>query len=103
MKYAVIRTGGKQYRVEEGQLLRVEKLEGEAGDEVSFKEVLMARDGEKILVEPAGAAAVAVSAKIVRHGRGTKIHILKFRRRKGFQRRQGHRQDFTEVRIQSIA
>lgn len=103
MEYAVIRTGGKQYRVTEGQTLRVEALDGDPGSDVEFGEVLLARNGDSVVLDPEALAKIKVSARIVRHGRGKKIHILKFKRRKGFQRRQGHRQDFTEVRIASIA
>lgn len=102
MPYAVIRTGGKQYRVKEGDTVRVEKLEGEVGQEIELGDVLMVARDEKPVLEPGDLAGLKVKAKIVRHGRGKKIHILKFKRRKGFQHQQGHRQDFTEIKISSL-
>jgi large subunit ribosomal protein L21 len=102
MSFAVIRTGGKQYRVKEGDSLRVEKLEAEVGQEVELGDVLMvAREGAPIL-EAKQLAGKAVKATVVRHGRGPKIRIFKFKRRKGFEKRQGHRQDFTEIKISSL-
>ena len=103
MPYAVIRTGGKQYRVNEGDNLRIEKIEGEVGQEVEFADVLMLGDGEKAILDAAELEAKKVKAKILRHGRGKKIHVYKFKRRKGYERRQGHRQSFTEVCISSIS
>lgn len=103
MAYAVIRTGGKQYRVAEGQSLRIEKIDGEAGSEVQFKDVVMANGEAGVVVDPAKLGSMKVTAKIVRQGRGRKVHTLRYTRRKGFQKRIGHRQSFTEIRIQSIA
>ena len=103
MSYAVIRTGGKQYRVSEGQCLRVEKLEGEVGQEIEFDDVLMTRAEDKTVVEPSELTDVKVKATIVGQGRGPKIHVFTFKRRKGSHRHLGHRQDYTEVRISSIA
>ena len=103
MMHVVIRTGGKQYRLAEGDQLRVEKLAGEIGQEVVLSDVLMAETDGQILLDPAALAQFQVRAKIVRHGRGRKVRFIKFRRRKGYQRKGGHRQDFTEIRVGSIS
>lgn len=103
MPYAIIRTGGKQYKVTEGEILRVEKLVGEVGEAVEFSDVLAVQNEGGLVFEAGSLGSAKVTAQIVRHGRGVKIHILRFARRKGFQKRKGHRQAFTEVRIQSIA
>lgn len=103
MSYAVIRTGGKQYRVTEGESLRVEKVDVPAGEEIEFSDVLLVKRDGKVLVDGKDLKGLKVKAKVVRHGRGRKIHVFMFRRRKGLERRHGHRQDFTEVRISSIA
>ncbi|MFH1157041.1 MAG: 50S ribosomal protein L21 [Pseudomonadota bacterium] len=100
--YAVIKTGGKQYKVQEGETLRVEKLEGSEGAEVAFTDVLMYSDGEKVtLGEPAIDSAV-VRGHIVDQGKGRKVIVFKFKRRKGYRRFKGHRQHFTSVKIDSI-
>ena len=100
--YAVIKTGGKQYRVTEGQRLRVEKLAGDPGKDITFSEVLFIGGdaGHKIGQPLVGGASV--SAKIATHDRGDKITIFKFRRRKNYRRKTGHRQPFTDVVITSI-
>ena len=100
--YAILVTGGKQYRVAQGETLRVEKLETEAGNEVTFDNVLMLGDGEGIKVGDALKGA-SVTAKIVAHGRADKVRIIKFRRRKHHMKRQGHRQYYTEIEITGIA
>ena len=99
--YAVVVTGGKQYRVMQGETLRVEKLEAEAGSEVTLDNVLMLgdSDGVKLGDEINGASVVA---KVVGHGRADKIRIIKFRRRKHHMKRQGHRQHYTEIEITGI-
>lgn len=102
MSYAVIRTGGKQYRVSEGDRLRVEKLTGEVGQEIELTDVLMVSKEGKTLLEPEELAKKKVKAKIVAHGRGPKIKVFKFKRRKGYHKTQGHRQDFTEILISTI-
>jgi large subunit ribosomal protein L21 len=100
--YAVIKTGGKQYRVTEGQKLRVEKLTAGEGESVTFGDVLfLGGDSPKVgkpIIEGA-----KVSAKVTLHGRGEKIVVFKFRRRKNYRRKTGHRQPFTEVLITGIA
>lgn len=101
--HAVIRTGGKQYRVQEGDVLRVERLAANEGDIVEFKEVLALGDGADLRVGTPYVEGSTVSATIQSHGRAKKITVIKFRRRKNYLRRQGHRQHFTEVRITGIA
>ena len=100
--YAVLVTGGKQYRVAQGETLRVEKLEAEAGNEITFDNVLMLGDSDGIKVGDALKGA-SVTAKVVAHGRADKVRIIKFRRRKHHMKRQGHRQHYTEIEITGIA
>ena len=100
--YAVIRTGGKQYRVSEGQTLRVEKLPGGAGDKVTFGEVLLVGGDTPKIGQPLVQGA-SVSAEIKAQDRGPKIVIFKFRRRKNYRRKTGHRQPYTELKITGIS
>ena len=100
--YAVVKTGGKQYRVQSGESVRVESLPAEVGAAVSFDEVLMVGEGESVRVGTPFLAGAKVNATVVAHGRGEKVHIFKMRRRKHFQKSQGHRQGYTEVRIDDI-
>ncbi len=100
--YAIIKTGGKQYRVAEGQTLTVEKLALEPGNSVDFKEILMVANGDNIEVGSPFLEKATVTAEVVDHGRAKKIKILKFKRRKQHMKRQGHRQDFTKVKITKI-
>ena len=100
--YAVIRTGGKQYRVEQGDVLRIEKLEVGTGENVDFDEVLLVADGDNINVGQPRVAGAKVTAEVVSQGRHDKIRIMKFRRRKHYRRQAGHRQWFTEVKITGI-
>jgi large subunit ribosomal protein L21 len=101
--YAVIKTGGKQYRVEPGAKLRVETLVAEAGSQIALDQVLMIGDGESVSVGTPLLAGALVKATVVSHGRGDKIRIFKMRRRKHYQKRMGHRQNFTELLIDSIS
>ena len=101
--YAVVVTGGKQYKVREGDRLRVEKLSAPAGENVEFDRVLMVSDGDGVKVGRPYLDGGRVSATVNAHGRGTKIDVLKFKRRKNYLRRMGHRQSFTEVTITGIA
>jgi large subunit ribosomal protein L21 len=101
--YAVIRTGGKQYRVSTGQVIRIESLPAEPGSEVAFDEVMAVGDGETVRIGTPRVAGASVKATVIGHGRHPKVSIFKMRRRKHFQKRAGHRQNFTEVRIESIA
>ncbi|HUU39906.1 MAG TPA: 50S ribosomal protein L21 [Desulfatiglandales bacterium] len=100
--YAIIQTGGKQYKVEPGQEVRVEKLEGKIGDEVFFDKVLLVSKEDALKVGKPVLENAKVAAKITRHGRGPKIVVGKFKKRKGYRKKQGHRQDFTGVRIINI-
>jgi len=100
--YAVVQTGGKQYRVAEGDTLKVEKIAAEAGATVALDQVLMVADGEDIKVGRPYLNGGSVTATIKSHGRGKKIKIVKFRRRKHHLKRQGHRQWFTELEVTGI-
>ncbi|MGY1409921.1 50S ribosomal protein L21 [Luteimonas sp. A611] len=100
--YAVLVTGGKQYRVAQGETLRVEKLEAEAGNEISFDNILMLGGSDGVTIGDALKGAT-VTAKVVSHGRADKIRVIKFRRRKHHMKRQGHRQHYTEIEITGIA
>ncbi|MGD8430375.1 MAG: 50S ribosomal protein L21 [Ectothiorhodospiraceae bacterium] len=100
--YAVIKTGGKQYRVSEGDVLRVEKLDAEQGSPVEFDQVLMVADGDDVKVGSPLVEGGKVAAEVVTHGRNRKIEVVKFKRRKNYHRKHGHRQDFTEVKITGI-
>lgn len=101
--YAVIANGGKQYRVEKGSVLRVEKLAAEPGSKVTFDQVLLVGSGDGIKVGSPRIAGAQVSATVERHGKGDKVSIVKFRRRKHYLRMKNHRQQFTEVKITDIA
>ena len=100
--YAVIVTGGKQYRVMQGETLRVEKLDGDVGAAVKFDQVLLVGEGESITVGAPLVAGALVTAKVVAHGRADKIRIVKFRRRKHHRKQMGHRQHYTEIEIIGI-
>ena len=100
--YAVIMTGGKQYRVEEGDSLRVERLDAEEGAEIEFDRVLLVADGEQVMVGTPFVEHGKVAATVRQHGRAKKIKVVKFKRRKNYLRQHGHRQSFTELRIESI-
>ena len=101
--YAVVATGGKQYRVAEGDLLRIEKIPGDIGDTVTFDQVLMLADGDEMSFGQPVLENAAVRAKIVEQGRSKKTLVFKYKRRKRYRRKQGHRQPFTAVKIDSIA
>lgn len=100
--YAVVETGGKQYRVAVGDVIRVEKLEVDAGSSVNLDQVLMVADGESLRVGTPNVAGAAVTATVKAHGRADKIRIFKFRRRKHYRKTQGHRQHYTELEITGI-
>ena len=100
---AVFRTGGKQYRVSEGDKIRVESLKAEAGDAVEFDQVLMLVDGDSSKIGAPTVDGGKVSAKVLSNGRGNKVEIIKFRRRKHHMKRQGHRQAFTEIEVTGIS
>ena len=100
--YAIIKTGGKQYRVSSGEQVRVESLAAAVGAAVSFDQVLMVGAGEAVRVGAPLVAGAQVKATVLGHGRGEKVRIFKLRRRKHYQKSQGHRQSYTEVRIDDI-
>ena len=100
--YAVFQSGGKQHRVSEGQTLRLEKLDVETGATVEFDTVLMVANGEEIAIGAPLVEGGKVTAEVVQHGRGDKVKIVKFRRRKHSRKQAGHRQWFTEVKITGI-
>lgn len=100
--YAIIATGGKQYKVTAGESLHIEKLKANIGAQVEFDQVLMLANGDKIEVGTPYLKGVKVVGEVTQQGRGEKIHIIKFRRRKHYMRHQGHRQDFTEVKVSTI-
>jgi large subunit ribosomal protein L21 len=101
--YAVIVTGGRQFRVMQGDVLRVEKLDAEPDSAVKFEQVLMIGDGENITVGAPTVAGATVAAKVRAHGRHDKVRIVKFRRRKHHRKQMGHRQHYTEIQITGIA
>lgn len=101
--YAVFKSGGKQHRVAEGDVIKLEKLEVATGDKVEFDQVLMVADGEDVKVGAPLVEGGKVTAEVVAHGRGDKIRIIKFRRRKHSMKQQGHRQWFTQVKITGIS
>ena len=103
MSYAVIRTGGKQYRVSPGDLLRIERLEGDVGSAVEFAEVLLASADDAVRIGTPLVTGVRVRGTIVAQGRDRKILIFKKKRRKNYRRRRGHRQSITTVRVTEIA
>jgi len=100
--YAIVDSGGKQYKVQEDEILRVEKLAGEVGDSVSFDRILMFSDGDNVNVGTPLLEDVAVSGHIVEQGKAKKIIVFKYKKRKRYRRKQGHRQQFTAVKIDSI-
>lgn len=101
--YAVIKTGGKQYRVAEGTVLKVEKLDVAAGESLNISDVLLIANGEEMKVGAPMIEGAKVTAEVISHGRGAKIKIIKFKRRKHHRKQMGHRQWFTELKITSIA
>lgn len=99
---AVIKTGGKQYLVEPGQKLKIEKIPGDVGGEVSFDEVLLVIDGQTVTVGAPGVSGAKVTAKVEKQGRGKKIEVVKFKPKVRYRKKIGHRQPFTEVSISDI-
>jgi len=100
--YAVIKTGGKQYKVQKDETLKVEKLDVDLGEKIEFDQVLMVANNDDVKVGSPYVNGSKVVAEVLGHGRGKKIMVLKFRRRKQYLKRQGHRQDFTEIKITDI-
>ena len=100
--YAVIRTGGKQYRVSAGEALRVEKIDAQAGAEIMLTEVLLVGQGEDVTIGAPLVDGAAVKATVIAQGKGDKVRIFKMRRRKHYRKSQGHRQNYTEIEIVGI-
>jgi large subunit ribosomal protein L21 len=100
--YAVIKTGGKQYKVAAGDYLKVEKLDGDVGSKVVIDKVLMLADGDNVTIGAPLVAGAKVNATVLSHGKGDKVRIFKFNRRKHYRKTQGHRQSFTEIKIEDI-
>jgi len=99
---AVVKTGGKQYTITEGDILRVEKLSGEVGATINLDEVLSVGEGADFRLGTPTVEGASVKAEIVAHGRGKKVIVFKKKRRKGYKKKQGHRQDYTGLKIQEI-
>jgi large subunit ribosomal protein L21 len=102
MKYAVIVSGGKQYRVSEGDVIFVEKLDAAAGDSVKFDQVLSIVDGEDVRIGQPVVDGASVSANVVKNGKSAKIRVYKMKPKKGYRRTQGHRQPYTKLQIEAI-
>ena len=100
--YAVVATGGKQYKVQQGDILRVEKLTGEVGSEVAFDQVLLFSDGENMQIGQPVLEGAVVKGHIVEQGRSKKVIVFKYKRRKRYRRKQGHRQQYTAIKIDAI-
>jgi large subunit ribosomal protein L21 len=101
--YAVIKTGGKQYRVAAGEKIKIEQIPADVGAEVTLDQVLMVGEGEAVKIGTPTIAGAKVVAKVLAHGRHPKVNIFKMRRRKHYQKHQGHRQNFTEIEIGTIS
>jgi len=101
--YAVVKTGGKQYRVSAGEKLRIEQIGAEVGQVIVLDQVLLVADGEALKMGAPLVSGATVKAKVLGHGRGDKVHIYKMRRRKHYRKSQGHRQNYTEIEILGIA
>jgi len=100
--YAVFKTGGKQYRVAPGDVVKLEKLPGKIGDSISFDKVLMTSDGDNVNLGNPYLEDSRVMGRIARHGKDRKIVVFKYKRRKGYRRKQGHRQNFTLIKVEDI-
>ncbi|KPK33900.1 MAG: 50S ribosomal protein L21 [Betaproteobacteria bacterium SG8_40] len=101
--YAVIKTGGKQYRVSSGEKIKVEQLAADVGSQITIDKVLMVADGDKVSIGKPLVKGATVQATVVNHGRGDKVRIFKMRRRKHFKKQQGHRQNYTEIQVDQIS
>jgi large subunit ribosomal protein L21 len=101
--YAVVKTGGKQYRVSAGEKLRIEQIPADVGAEIVLSEVLLVASGDDLRMGTPMLSGAAVTAKVVSHGRGDKVRIFKMRRRKHYRKSQGHRQNYTEIEIVGIS
>ena len=103
MDTAIIKTGGKQYRVKNGDTVRVEKLDGEPGNSIEFDSVLLLGEGDDVKIGTPFVSGAKVTGEIVRQGKGPKLIVYKYRRRKNYRRKNGHRQAFTEIKITGVA
>jgi len=101
--YAVIKTGGKQYRVSSGEKLKVEQLAADVGSQITIDQVLLVADGDNISIGKPLVKGAKVQATVVNHGRGDKVRVFKMRRRKHFKKQQGHRQNYTEIQVDQIS
>ncbi len=101
--YAVIKTGGKQYRVAAGEKIKVEQIPADVGSEITIDQVFMVGEGDAVKIGTPVVAGASVKATVVSHGRHDKVKIFKMRRRKHYQKHQGHRQNYTELRIEAIS
>ena len=101
--YAVIKTGGKQYRVVTGEKIKVEQIPADVGSQITLDQVFMVGEGESVQIGSPVVNGASVTATVVSHGRHDKIKIFKMRRRKHYQKHQGHRQNYTELRIEAIS
>ena len=101
--YAVIKTGGKQYRVSSGEKVKVEQLAADVGSQITIDQVLMVADGDKVTIGTPLVKGAKVQATVVEQGRADKVHIFKMRRRKNSRNQQGHRQNYTEIQVDKIA
>jgi large subunit ribosomal protein L21 len=101
--YAVVETGGKQYRVENGDVIKVEKLAGVAGEKITFDKILVASDGVSLKIGAPVVAKAAVEAEILEQGKGDKVIVFKKKRRQNYRRKNGHRQELTTLRVISIS
>jgi large subunit ribosomal protein L21 len=100
--YAVVKTGGKQYRVSAGEKIKVEQIPADVGAEIALDEVLVVADGAEVKLGNPLVTGASVKARVIGHGRGEKVHIFKMRRRKHYRKSQGHRQNYTEIEILGI-
>ena len=100
--YAIIATGGKQYKVSEGDIITIEKLGVDAGETVTFDQVLAVNDGSKLVVGEPTVEKATVTASVVKEGRGRKVIVYKYKRKTGYHKKNGHRQSFTQVKIEKI-
>ncbi len=101
--YAVVKTGGKQYKVSQGDMIKVERLEGEVGSQISLNDVYLVKDGNEMVVRTPTVAGARVSCEIMRHDRARKIIVFKMKRRKNYRRKRGHRQHYTTLKVKEIA
>jgi large subunit ribosomal protein L21 len=101
--YAIVNSGGKQYKIREGEILRIEKVTGEIGSEILFDQVLMVSDGENVTIGQPNLENVEIRGHVVEQGKAKKIIVFKYKRRKRYRRKQGHRQQYTAVKIDKIA